>query len=66
MVRRTWRAVASESKLWRKVDLSAPSYKLLKASSVTKEKLVPTRLTGVIQLNLLGWDKLTDKAMQVL
>jgi len=66
VVCRRWREVASEPILWRIVDLSTPSFKLLKASTATLEKLVPTRLTGVIQLNLLGWDKLTDKAIQVL
>ena len=66
MVCRRWREVASEPILWRKVDLSTPSFKLLKASTATIEKLVPTRLAGVIQLNLSGWDKLTDKAIQVL
>ena len=66
MVCRRWREVASETTLWRIVDLSTPSFKLLKATTATIEKLVPTRLTGVIQLNLLGWDKLTDKAIQVL
>jgi len=66
MVCRRWREVASEQILWRTVDLSTPNFKLLKASTATIEKLVPTRLTGVIELNLLGWDKLTDKAIQVL
>ena len=66
MVCRRWREVASEPILWKKVDLSTPSFKFLKASTATIEKLVPTRLTGVIQLNLLRWDKLTDKAIQVL
>ena len=66
MVCRRWREVASEPISWRIVDLSTPSFKLLTASTATLEKLVPTRLTGVIQLNLLGWDKLTDKAIQVL
>lgn len=66
MVCRRWREVASEQILWRTVDLSTPNFKLLKASTATIGKLVPTRLTGVIQLNLLGWDKLTDKAIQVL
>ena len=66
MVCRRWREVASEQILWRTVDLSTPNFKLLKASTATIEKLVPARLAGVIQLNLLGWDKLTDKAIQVL
>lgn len=66
MVCHRWREVASEPILWRKVDLSTPSFKFLKASTATIETLIPTRLAGVIQLNLLGWDKLTDKTIQVL
>ena len=66
MVCRRWREVASEPILWKKVDLSMPNFKILIASTATIKKLVPTRLTGVIQLNLLGWHQLTDKAIQVL
>lgn len=66
IVCRRWREVASEPILWRKVDLSTPNFIFLRSSSATIEKLVPARLAGVIQLNLLGWNKLSDKAIQVI
>lgn len=63
---RRWREVASEPVLWRKVDLSTSSVQYLRATTATIEKLAPTRLTAVTELSLLGWNKITDKAIEVL
>ena len=61
---RSWREVAIEPVLWRNVDLSTSC--VIKASSGTIEKLAPSRLTAVTELSLLGWEKLTDKGIQVI
>ncbi|KAL9989043.1 hypothetical protein ACROYT_G003551 [Oculina patagonica] len=65
---RRWREVASEPVLWRKVDLSASSSSssYFRATTATIEKLAPTRLTAVTELSLLGWLKLTDKAIEAI
>ena len=63
---RRWREVASEPVLWRKVDLSMSSFQFLRATTATIERLAPTRLTAVTELSLSEWNKLTDKALEVL
>lgn len=62
---RRWREVASEPVLWRKVDLSITNFQFLRATNKTIDELAAVRLRAVMELNLSGWNKLTDKAIEV-
>ncbi|KAJ7360341.1 F-box/LRR-repeat protein 6 [Desmophyllum pertusum] len=62
---RSWKQVASEVMLWREVNLSSLSIECPRsASDSTIEKLAPSRLKYVKELNLDGWSELTDTGLK--
>ena len=63
---RSWRQVSSEPILWREVNLSAMSIECPRsATDYTIEKLACSRLKAVKDLNLDGWNELTDTGLKV-
>lgn len=58
----SWKQVASETMLWREVNLSTMTRSAIDSTIV---KLAVSRLKTVRELNLDGWSELTDVGLKV-
>ena len=62
----SWKQVASETMLWREVNLSTMSIECPRSAiDSTIVKLAVSRLKTVRELNLDGWSELTDVGLKV-
>lgn len=63
---RNWKRVASESMLWRNVNLSRMSSEFPKSATDSNiGKLAGSKLKGAREINLDGWSELTDVGLKV-
>ena len=60
-----WRSIAAEPQLWKQVDLSNLATSRVAATNALVTMLSQKRLSGVEQLNLDNWTRLTDKSVEV-